>query len=398
MRIKGILFVLLCLLPVLNLGWAADAEEGVNPTPRQTYLTHKDSVLGFYNNLKFTLIDVRDWFQPIVDRKDLNVGPLPQGFRPFFEEVKSTIEGMVVVGQSWGLGLGHFSEQDAGLLARMQTQLEKTIQFKTDLAQIAQILRASSSPALGDYAQSKVTELTARNSDLQKVMASMSEYRNGLLPNISSLFGDETVVAHRSFNNIVLSQVKLTASNVPDRNYILISVVGEELAQMSPELKEMLREIVTLLQEKRMKKAARHLRRVIRHLRKERSTINGNVLINFILRSRFSFQNADENFEIIKARDLFDRIKSKREYITNLQKQWALCNATATACTVLERQNLDSEFRNHRASLVTLYSRFQEQYLKMFEMYESLQDLMPEYLYLHSLIKRQIEKSLLFIF
>lgn len=377
---------------------ATESSEGVNPTQRQTYLSHKDSVLGFYNSLKFTLIDLRDWFQPIVERKDIKNDALPQGFRPFFEEVRETIAGMVVLGQEWGLALGHFSEQDAGLLARMQTQLEKSVQFKIDLAKIVQILHASSSPNLADYALLKMTDLAGRNSDLQKSITSMFEYRNSLLPNLNSLFGDENVMAHRSFNNIVLTQVKMTATSVPDRNYILISVVGEDLAQISPTLKDQLRSIVTLYREKRMNKASRHLRRLIRHLRKERSTVNANLLINFILRSRFSFENADENFEIIKARDLFDRIKAKREYIANLQKQWGLCSSSTTSCTDLERKHLEAEFKNHRASLVTLYSRFQEQYLKMFEMYESLQNLMPEYLYLHGLIKHQIERSLLHFF
>ncbi|MEK6626759.1 MAG: hypothetical protein AABY86_17460 [Bdellovibrionota bacterium] len=373
--------------------------EGVNPTPRQIYLTHKDSVLGFYNNLKFSLIDVRDWFQPILDRKDINVGPLPQGFRPFYEEVKGTIDGMVTIGQQWGEGLAHFSEQDASLLAHMQTQLEKTIQYKIDLAQIAQILRNSSSPGLADYAHTKVLELATRNSDLQKAIASMFEYRNSLLPNISSLFGDETVVSHRSFNNIVLAQVKLTATGVPDRNYILISVVGEQFTQLfSPELRQKLLDIVKMYRENRVRKAARHFKKLIRNLRKDRSTVDANVLINFILRSRYSFQKAEENFEILKARDLFDRIKAKREYINNLQKQWMQCLSPATTCTDLERKHLDAEIRNHRTSLVTLYSRFQEQYLQMFEMYETFKDLMPEYLSLHALIKHQIERGVLHLF
>ncbi len=392
MRIKGLLFIILCLLPL----WKVLALDSVTTgtlasSPRQVYLNNKESVFGFYNNLKFTLIDVRDWLDRIIVEKDRAAVTLPQGTKEFHTALSKTIDDMVDLGQEWGTSIAHFCEQDAALLARMETHLEKTVQYKTDLAQIAQIIDSS-------FAHNKAAELGMRNTDLKNSITTMFATRNNLLPNISSLFGDEAVRPNRAFNNIVLSQVKLAATGVADRNFVLIAAVGQDISLLSPEMKQKLNDVAILYSERNENKGDRHLKRLIRHLRKEPSTVNANMMIYYILRQRFLFRTADENFEILKARDLFDRIKSKREYMANLQKLSEKCSSSAGACTDEEKQNLEAEFKNHRTSLVELYARFQEQYLKMFEMYESLPELMPEYLRIHTVIKHQIENGLFHLF
>gem|GEM_PF-4857608 len=304
-----------------------------------------------------------------------------------------------------------FDYEDVGLMARMK---ELTSEGKGMVMRFGQFRLLVAAIALNPNAAGNIAEeseefkltlasyLIQHDQAVQELRLKIDQHLgnidslrpigNGLTPNLNSLFSDKKVKVSRRNNNLILEEMRYNAASYPDRNFLLLRLIEKNKIERSPEHQARLEKIIIAMRENNNGRVQRLWKKHIMALRHYGQMIPIHLDLYYVLGKIYSLNSSNDNFEILKFTDLFDRVKSKRDYLGQLQVWLQRCVRKEIICDSADLERTEGEFSNHRASLVTLSERFQKQYLVLHGTYLEHGDLMSAYIRWYSYIARQLTK------